>query len=104
MECPIWIVENRFSSLELNGHLVKVDKKCKSEEFEKLHEHFLKVDPNYDRRIRDKSQLTAMLFIKKFIAEHVMSTPYYFRIQKCSENDCSVCKPISTQEGKLEML
>ena len=104
MNLPISQVTDRFSALDQNGRPVIVDKQCQSEVVEKLHDNLSKIDAMYDRSIRQKSQLGRMPDLKNYVDKHVVSTPYTFSIQKCGEQSCTICKPISAPEGDVRDL
>ena len=81
-----------------------VDEHCKLLQVQKLCDIFKSIDPQYDERFRQKTELHKMPLIKKFLEEHTVSTQYSFSIQKYVKESCTICKNIRSLVGPIQDL
>lgn len=89
MDEVIQVLASRFSGLELCGRPVKVVERATEDMVNELHKKLSVIDPSYNKNIKDQARFAReMPVLAKFLAEHVVFTPYSAQFRKCGSKDC----------------
>lgn len=107
MDPVIQQLTSRFSRLELCGRPVKVVDRATDEMVNELHEKLQKIDPSYNKDITEQARFAReMPILDKFIADHVVFTPYSAQFRKCGRENCvnPTCSKFRSSEKDRDLI